>query len=138
MKTKFKSIIFTLWLGCFLMLPGLVLAQGTTPSTTSSATGLMGRLENIAKEGGYQTDPNIASTPKIVGTVVGAFLGFLGLTFLVLMIIAGYNWMTANGNEEQVKKSRETIKQAIIGMVVAASAWSIWNFVFLRFILLSN
>ncbi|MCX6794991.1 MAG: hypothetical protein NTY31_03360 [Candidatus Falkowbacteria bacterium] len=137
MKKNIKSIICAIWLGCLLFLPGLALAQGTPP-TTSSATGLMQRLQNVAGEGGYQTDPNIASTPKIVGTVIGAFLGFLGLVFLVLMIIAGYNWMAADGNEEEVKKSKNIIKQAIIGMVVALAAYSIWNFVFQRFILLSN
>lgn len=137
MKNHIKSIICATFLGCLLFLPGLALAQGTPP-TTSSATGLMQKLENVAKEGGYQTDQNIASTPKIVGTIIGAFLGFLGLTFLILMIIAGYNWMVAEGNEEQVKKSKNTIKQAIIGMVVAVAAYSIWNFIFQRFILLSN
>ncbi len=134
MKNHIKSIICAIWLGCLLFLPSLALAQ----AGTSSATGLMQKLENVAKEGGYETSPDIASTPKIVGTVIGAFLGFLGLVFLVLMIIAGYNWMTADGNEEQVKKSKNIIKQAIIGMVVAVAAYSIWNFVFQRFILLSN
>ena len=138
MITKIKSIICTIFLGLSLLLPSLALAQ--TPST-ATPTGaqpnqLLQRLQNVAGMGGYQTDANIASTPKIIGTVVGAFLGFLGITFLILMIIAGYGWMTANGNEEDVKKAKNTIKQSIIGLIVAVSAWSLWSFIFQRFILL--
>jgi len=143
MKNHIKSILCAFFLGCWLLLPGLVLAQNIPTNSTNSTqnnasqSGLLNRLQNVAKEGGFQTNTDIASTPKIVGTVVGAFLGFLGLTFLVLMIIAGYGWMTAQGNEEQVSKSKKTISQAVIGVVVAASAWTIWNFVFQRFILLN-
>lgn len=133
MKTNTKSIICSVFLGLFLLLPGLALAQ-----SSSSSSMLLQRLQNVAGQGGFQTDPNIASTPKIIGTVIGAFLGFLGITFLILMIIAGYNWMTASGNEEQVTKAKSTIKQAIIGLIVAISAWSLWSFIFQRFILLSN
>lgn len=139
MKKNLKSMVGLLFLNCFLLLPGLVLAQSATPApTTSNPTGLMGRLKSIAGQGGYQTDPNIASTPKIVGTVIGAFIGFLGITFLILIIYAGFKWMTAEGDLEDVKKAKQTIKQATIGLVVTISAWSIWNFVFQRLILLSN
>jgi len=143
MKTKIKSIAIAVLLGLFLIAPALALAQinpisptVSESSNTKTKPSLITTLENVGKAGGYQTDSNIASTPRIVGVVIGAFVGFLGLTFLVLMIIAGYGWMTANGNEEQISKSKKTIKNAIIGLIVAASAWSIWNFIFQKFILL--
>ena len=50
------------------------------------------------------------------------------------MILAGFNWMTANGNEEEVKKAKATIKQSLIGLVVAISGYTIWNFVFTKII----
>src|SRR3989338_5691560 len=34
----------------------------------------------------------------ITANVVRIFLGFIGLIFVVLIIMAGYKWMTARGN----------------------------------------
>ncbi|MFA5886837.1 MAG: hypothetical protein WC863_03610 [Patescibacteria group bacterium] len=96
---------------------------------------LLNRLTNVAGQGGYETNPAIASTPIIIGTVVGAFINFLGITFIILIIIAGYHWMTANGSEEKVEKAKETIKQALIGLAVAIAAWAMWRFIFEALIL---
>jgi hypothetical protein len=100
------------------------------PADTSGDNTLTGRLKNVGGSAGYTTDEAIASTPRIVGVIVGAFINFTGLTFIVLMIIAGYVWMTSNGNEEKIKKATTTIKAAIIGLIVSLSAWAIWNFIF--------
>lgn len=117
---------------CLVITPFMVSAQS---ADTSGATPLMDRLSNVAGQAGYNTDPTKASTPRIVGMIVGAFINFSGLTFIVLMIIAGYGWMTSNGNEEKVKKAGATIKASIIGLIVSLSAWVIWNFIFRALIL---
>jgi hypothetical protein len=115
----------------FVLSISIVNAQGGAQQTTDNS--MLGRLKRVA-DLSYNTSPEAASTPKIVGTIVGAFIGFTGLTFIVLMIIAGYGWMTAGGSEEKIKKSVETIKAAIIGLVVSLSAWILWKFIFDRLI----
>jgi len=123
MKKIIKFILNSLFLMSFFIIPAIVSAQGQPPQ-------LLEKLTNVAKMGGYQTDPTKASTPIIIGTIIGAFLGFLGITFIVIMIIAGFGWMRAQGNEEEIKKAKASIKEALIGLVVALSAYSIWNFIF--------
>ena len=136
-----KKIIFVLLIltmaASWLALPTPTLAQeaGNTIHI-SSYTKLLDVLSFVGRAGGYQTEQNIASTPIIVGIVIRAFLNFLGITFIILMIIAGYSWMTAGGNEEQVKKAISTIKQSVIGLIIAISAYTIWIFVFERIILM--
>lgn len=66
---------------------------------------------------------------QIIGRIINIFLGFLGIIFLGLLLYAGYLWMTAAGNEEQVAKAKTTIRNAIIGLVLIASAWSITFFI---------
>jgi len=129
MKKIIKNTICALILSGLFIIPALALAQGDTPS-------ILKKLDTIAGASGYQTDPTKASTAIIVGTIIRAFLNFLGITFIILMIIAGYNWMTAQSNEEQVSKAQRNIKQAIIGLVVTVSGWVIWRFVFEKFILM--
>lgn len=50
---------------------------------------------------------------------------FLSVIFLVLVLIAGFRYMTAAGNEDQVKTAVKQITQAVIGLVIVLSAWGI-------------
>lgn len=112
-----------------LILPAFASAQTTTNPT------IMSRLRSVGGSSGFQTDPGVASVPVIVGTIVSAVISLLGIIFIVLIILAGYSWMTSRGNEEQISKARETIRQAIIGLIIAVSAWTIWTFIFNRLIM---
>jgi amino acid transporter len=67
---------------------------------------------------------------NIISSLIAVFLSLLGIIFLGLMVYSGYNWMTAGGEEEKVKKAQSTIKKAIIGLIITVSAYSISYFVF--------
>jgi hypothetical protein len=67
---------------------------------------------------------------SIAAAVIEAFLGLLGIIFLVLIITAGFKWMTAAGNEEKIQEAKETIFRAIIGLIIVVSAYAITYFVF--------
>ena len=118
-----------------ILLPGIVLAQNSTSSQGSAPTdSLMGRLNSVGNTAGFVTDQNKASTSIVVGTVIQIVIGLLGLIFIILIIIAGFKWMMANGNEEEVKKSLRIIKESIIGLIIILSAWSLWTFIFQKLI----
>ena len=70
---------------------------------------------------------------SLAATIISALLSLLGIIFLGLMIYAGYNWMTASGDEEKIKKSKDTIIRAVIGLVIVLSAYAITYFVFNNF-----
>lgn len=80
-----------------------------------------------------QTVYNESGEPRplvlVVGTIVRIFLGVLGIIFVILIIVAGFRWMTAGGNEENVKKASAQIKNAVIGLIIILAAWSLTNFV---------
>ena len=86
-------------------------------------------LGNVADKGGYKTETNASTVNTIIGTVIQAFLGILGVIFLILMIYAGYTWMTAHGDEQKVTKAKETITAAIIGLVIVIGAYALAFFV---------
>lgn len=83
---------------------------------TNKAAGLAGLSQN--------------SVGTIAAVIIQAFLSLLGIIFIVLIIIAGYKWMVAAGNEEQIKKSQATLKTAIIGLIIVLGAYAITYFVF--------
>lgn len=74
------------------------------------------------------------STPATMGhmiaTVIQASLGLLGIIFLVLIISAGFKWMTASGNEEKATEAKDMIYRAIIGLIILVGAYAITYFVF--------
>ncbi|MBU0880326.1 hypothetical protein KKB33_02250, partial [Patescibacteria group bacterium] len=73
---------------------------------------------------------NNISVIDVIGYGIQAILGLLGIIFLILILYAGFNWMTAAGDEEKVTKAKETLSRAIIGLVIIVSAYLITIFVF--------
>ena len=65
----------------------------------------------------------------IIGRIIYVALGFVGIILLVILIYAGFLWMTAGGDEDKVKKAKQFITNAIIGLVIIASSWAIVYFI---------
>ena len=93
-------------------------------NTTSSITNNVQVLQTTA---GYY--PNV-TVGYVVATVIKTFLGLLGVIFVVLIVIAGFKWMTAEGDEEKIKKATATISNAAIGLIIVIAAYAITYFVF--------
>ena len=112
----------------FFIVPLIVSAQESN-TIENNSNSMLGRLETVGAGGGYVIDET-ASISTVVGSVINVALSFLGIIFIILIIYSGYTWMTASGNEEQVKKSTKIITRAIIGLIITLSSWAIWFFVF--------
>jgi len=48
---------------------------------------------------------------------------------VVIILIGGFKWMTAGGNEEQVEEAKKILIAGIIGLVIILASWGIANFV---------
>ncbi|MDP2684449.1 MAG: hypothetical protein Q8P20_05330 [bacterium] len=59
------------------------------------------------------------------GNLVKGGLGVVGLLFFILVFYGGFSWMIARGNEENVKKARNTVIAAIIGLVVVLASYAL-------------
>jgi uncharacterized membrane protein len=75
---------------------------------------------------GYNTTKTDA---QFIGSILKVVLGLLGIVFLALTIYAGILWMTAAGNEDQVKKAKSIIVAAVIGLAITLSGYAISEFV---------
>jgi len=47
----------------------------------------------------------------------------------VLLIYAGFLWMAAGGNDEQLTKAKNIIKASVIGIVIILGGYSISRFI---------
>ncbi|MBI4262010.1 hypothetical protein HY624_00600 [Candidatus Uhrbacteria bacterium] len=64
-----------------------------------------------------------------IGGILGKGLAALGSVALVLIIYAGFLWMTAQGDPEKVTKARDILIEATIGLIIIALAWSITTYI---------
>ncbi|MDD4271233.1 MAG: pilin [Patescibacteria group bacterium] len=127
LKKYFKKIILAVLL--FSLAINFCLAQNASAGVNAD---LRTQLNNAGRpswgSGDVTTGAN--SLSGIMATGIKAFLGLLGIIFLVLIIYAGFLWMTAQGDEEKVTKAKDTITRAVIGLVIIILAYSITYFVF--------
>ncbi len=86
-------------------------------------------LDTTATGAGYDT--NSAKTPEsLAGEIIQIALSFLGVLFLGLTIYAGFTWMTAKGNEQQVEKAKDMLIESITGLIIVIAAYAIASFVY--------
>ena len=67
--------------------------------------------------------------PAAIGRIISVFLSFIGVILLIIVVYAGFLWLTAGGNDEQVKKAKKLIMNGVIGLIIALSAFLITSFV---------
>lgn len=116
-----KKIISVISTGLSLTLPAIASAQLLTDATNLAAT-----TEAMTQRSTLGNMP----LGTVIAFVIQGALALLSIVFIILMIIAGFRWMTAGGNEEDIKKASGTIRHALIGLIFILAAYAITYFVF--------
>ncbi len=124
---KFKKFLLCALLSLFILIPSISYGQALSEETGKD---VYSQSDAFRSKGGFEATIEDVGVSQIIADVVEAFLGLLGIIFVILIILGGYNWMTAGGNEEKVTKAKETIRHAIIGLIIVVSAYAITYFVF--------
>jgi len=88
------------------------------------------QMQDLTKEAADAANLGDISIGVLVARGIQTILSFLAIIFLVLTLIAGFKWMTAQGNEDQIKKASASIKAAIIGLIIVLAAYTITWFIF--------
>jgi hypothetical protein len=120
--------VFTKSLFSFFLFIAVILAY--QPVLAVDNTGISKIQEQSNALNGRANFGTSASLVDIISATIKVVFGLLALVFLVLIIIAGYQWMMANGNEETIKKSQSIIKNAIIGLVIVLSSYLVTYAIF--------
>ena len=123
MKNLFKKNTINILTICLLtfLLPQLLLAAN--PGDPGNFYG----LEATASKAGISTERS--DLGGMVGDTINYLFGVIGVIFLVVILIGGYMWMTAGGNEERAKSARSILFSAVIGLIIVLSAYAISTFV---------
>ncbi|HKL17064.1 MAG TPA: pilin [Patescibacteria group bacterium] len=109
-----KTISAVLLLGFFLV-----------PMFASAQLSLNENLGDVQEEVGYEETELV----EVIGNVIRIVIGFIGLIALVIFIVGGFMWMTAGGSEDQIKKAKSLMKNAVIGIIIVVLAYAATTFI---------
>ena len=115
-----KKFILSLFATSLLLMPaaGPALAQDFTGGFGANVDSIAGAAE--------LQDTDLTT---VIGNMIRIFLSILGIVFLVMVIYAGFLWMTAGGSSDNIDKAKSLLINGVIGLVIILAAYAITNFV---------
>ena len=68
--------------------------------------------------------------PRVIAaSVVNIMLGFLGIIAVLIILLGGFKWMTAGGNEDAVAQAKKMMTAGVIGLVIVLASFGLAQFV---------
>jgi hypothetical protein len=98
----------------------------------SLAFGLLAPTAVLAQDS-IQNPPGVPTIfnnfPNTIKNIFGIVILGAGILFVGLFLTGGVMYLTSAGNEENTKKARQLMLDAIIGLVIVVTSWSIGTFI---------
>lgn len=122
MRKKYflKLSISFLTIFLFLFLP-------LTTIKADSKTTILEGLNKTANNAGIETSSDVTANTlaNSIGVIINYLFGLLGVVFLTVVLVGGYVWLTAGGNEENIGKAKKWVINGINGMIVIFLAYAL-------------
>jgi hypothetical protein len=128
-----KKIFFLLAIPLFLINFSTALSVPAAHAQDAGATDIenqqgFGNNGSIPSAFGSTDEP--LDPREIAANLIVGVLGLLGIIFMILLIYAGFRYMTSMGSEEQTSTAKGQIVSAVIGLFIILAAYAITSFVF--------
>jgi len=114
----------TVGLTLSLALPTVALAQSDSLNVNDLG---VGAVQSSIKLGS-------GDVRETAARIINVALGFLGIIAVVIVLLGGFKYMVAGGNEEKTSEAKKLIVSGIIGLAIILSAWAITSFVISRLV----
>lgn len=124
-KTALLAIVSILSLGALTFSP--VLAT----STICDQCGKEGSTvpAEVCAANGCSDSGSINTFESSLTNILNGVIGTMGIVAVIFIVIGGINYVTSTGDSSKVKKAKDTILYALIGLVICALAFAIVNWV---------
>ena len=86
-------------------------------------------ISKTIKDDTVETRHLLEDAHTTIGNLIRVFLGFLGIIAVVMVLLGGFKWMTASGNEDKVSEAKRLLIAGVIGLAIILSAFAITSFV---------
>lgn len=89
-----------------------------------------GLYDAASGAGLLDTNVDVNSLPARIGVILFSVISFLGVLFLVIVVYAGFLWMTSGGSAERTGKAAALMRNGFIGILIVLLSYAITSFVF--------
>jgi non-ribosomal peptide synthetase component F len=116
----------------------MIYARAVTQSNVANSTKPMKRLTTIAPTlmiillsaplvaSAALTNPlGTTDVRVVIGNIIQALLGVTGALALLMFVWGGFQWLISGGSADRVKKGKDTLIWATIGLVVIILAYTL-------------
>lgn len=69
--------------------------------------------------------PELVTATQVTTRIIQVLLAIAGLVAVIFLIVGGFRYITAGGNEETAEAAKKTITNSIIGIVIIILAFVI-------------
>ncbi len=131
--TRFKQFLVSFAMGA-MMIGSMAVPVATFAQGGDQVPGISGPVKPINESDlGIQYGANTGLTSTdiriTIARIIKVLMGLLGIVAVVIILIGGFTWMTAGGNDDKVGEAKKMIFSGIIGLAIILSAYAIANFV---------
>jgi len=126
MKKLIIAAIVTLFSFATLATPSMALAAPTNSASKDAV------CEGLNQVGGSSCDPNApgqTGVDDIIKTGISILSIIVGVAAVIMIIVGGLRYVISGGDAGSISSAKNTIMYAIVGLVVAALAQIIVQFV---------
>ena len=121
-----KHFLSVLVFGLIFASPAMAALTDQTVGITDIETG--SSAIELGKKTPMQTATSLINTAMV----------FLGLITVAIVLIAGFKWMTAGGNDDKITEAKKLMSAGVVGLIIILSAWGIARFVLQQAITVTN
>ncbi|MBU1037108.1 hypothetical protein KKF32_03665 [Patescibacteria group bacterium] len=90
---------------------------------------MVGAQASLGIEIGGSTGLGSRDLKETIASVLNVLLGFLGIIAVIVILLGGFKWMTAGGNEDKVAEAKKLLGAGIIGLIIILAAYAIATYV---------
>jgi len=120
---SYKKIIISGLLACVFVFSFVYIQQALAVESYG--------LDTAANQAGLRNKvAGQSDVTLLIGNIVSIALSFVAVGFFLLVLYAGFKWMFAAGNNEDITKAKGILEAAAIGLIIVLSAYAISSFVF--------
>jgi len=120
-----KKILFSLAAATALSI--IPLSAAAQPAGTGGPSGGLRQIDNPDVNPTNIQVGNQDDVLQLIAKIISWALYVAGAIAVLFVIIGGYRYLVSAGNEEAAKKGRQTVVNALIGLVIIILAYVIVN-----------
>lgn len=126
---KKRLALFTLM--AVTVLAGVV-AIHTVPALASAKDEICSGVGAASGASGCSTPEGSPTVNSVINTVINIMSAFVGVVAVIMIVFAGFRYITSGGDSSKISGAKNTLIYAIVGLVVAALSQIIVRFVVSR------